>query len=328
MSILVTGGAGYIGSHFVHLLVDSRRPAIVLDDLSAGISEAIPSNIPFVHGDVGDYPLLIELIRKYQVRSIVHFAASVVVSESVANPIAYYNNNSVKTCSLIRAALDADVRQFVFSSTAAVYGNIGAPVIDEDMPTSPTSPYGNSKLVAEMMLRDVSVAHDFRFVALRYFNVAGADPKMRVGQSTKNATHLVKVAVQAAIGTRKHLDIFGNDYPTEDGTCVRDYIHVTDLVNAHLSALQYLENGRGSTILNCGYGRGHSVLQVAEAVKRISGVDFSVRLAPRRPGDPARIVADASRIRKVLGWRPKLDNLDQIVEHAINWERKLARAGS
>jgi UDP-glucose 4-epimerase len=323
MTILVTGGAGYIGSHMVHELADAGESAVVLDNLSTGFRSAVPGSVPLLAGDVGDQNLVASLISAHQVSAIIHFAGSIVVPESLRDPLGYYRNNTMNTRSLLETAVKAGVRQFIFSSTAAVYGNPDKLPIAEDAPTKPMSPYGTSKLMTETMLHDVAAAHDFRYVILRYFNVAGADPKLRTGQSTPAATHLIKVGVETALGLRPRLDVYGTDYPTPDGTCIRDYIHVSDLARAHSAALAHLRSGGPSMTLNCGYGHGYSVLEVIEAVKRASGRNFAVHMADRRPGDPASLVADVSRIRTMLKWSPRLDDLDTIVSHALAWERRL-----
>jgi UDP-glucose 4-epimerase len=323
MSILITGGCGYIGSHMVHTLIDAGERVVVLDDLSTGSRAAIPDSVPLAVGDVGDRALAESLMRQHDVSAIIHFAGSIVVPDSVRDPLGYYRNNTANSRTLLEAAVAAGVGQFIFSSTAAVYGNPDRIPITEDAPLSPMSPYGTSKLMTEMMLKDVGAAHGLRYVILRYFNVAGADPQLRTGQSTPAATHLIKVAVQTALGLRPQLDVFGTDYPTPDGTCIRDYIHVTDLVRAHAVALGHLRGGGESLTLNCGYGHGYSVLEVIEAVRRAAGHDFPVRLSGRRAGDPAAIVADAGRLRAMLGWEPEWDNLDRIVTHALAWERRL-----
>ena len=328
MTILVTGGAGYIGSQMAYQLVDSGERVVVLDNLSTGFDWAIPAGVRAVAGDVGDARLLDAVIAEHGVSAILHFAASVVVPESVADPLRYYRNNTVNSRSLIEAAVRGGVEHFVFSSTAAVYGEPSKIPVAEDAPARPMSPYGSSKLMAEIMLRDAARAHGFRYMILRYFNVAGADPQLRTGQSTRGATHLIKVAAETALGLRPKLEIFGTDYPTPDGTCIRDYIHVGDLAAAHCDALRYLRNGGESLTLNCGYGRGFSVLEVIDAVKRASGVDFRVDFAARRPGDPARIVAAADRARALLGWQPRLGDLSTIVAHALAWERKRMALGS
>jgi len=323
MTVLVTGGAGYIGSQMVHELVDAGERVVVLDNLSTGHRWAVAEGVPLVVGETGDQPLVTQLIRDHGVEAIVHFAASIVVPDSVRDPLGYYRNNTVNSRSLLECAVACRVRHFIFSSTAAVYGNPAAIPVAEDAPTRPISPYGWSKLMTEIMLRDASRAHDLGYVILRYFNVAGADPRGRIGQSTPNATHLIKVAAEAALGQRPKLDVFGTDYPTPDGTCIRDYIHVSDLTRAHSDALRHLRAGGPSLTLNCGYGHGFSVLEVIETVKRVSGIDFKVEYAPRREGDPARIVAGSEQVRATLGWQPRFDELSIIVGHALDWERKL-----
>ncbi len=323
MSVLVTGGAGYIGSHMVHELLEEGEDVVVVDNLSTGFRSAVPDTVPLAVGDAGDQKLVCDLIREHGVDAIIHFAGSIVVPDSISDPLGYYLNNTVTSRALIASAVETGVRHFIFSSTAAVYGMPEQNPVFEDAVLEPISPYGTSKMMTELMLRDTAFAHDLTYVALRYFNVAGADPAGRVGQSTPNATHLIKVAAQAALGQRPHLDVYGTDYPTPDGTCIRDYIHVTDLVRAHLAALAYLRAGGESERLNCGYGRGASVLEVIEAVKKASATDFRVRMADRRPGDPAALVAGAKRIREVLGWAPDLDDLDTIVAHALAWEKHL-----
>jgi UDP-glucose 4-epimerase len=323
MTVLVTGGAGYIGSHMVYELVDAGERVVVLDNLSTGFDWAVAKGVKLVVGETGDQALVSRLIRDHKVEAIIHFAASIVVPDSVRDPLGYYRNNTMNSRALIECAVKGGVRHFIFSSTAAVYGNPAEVPVKEDAPTLPISPYGWSKLMTEIMLRDAGVAHGLQHVILRYFNVAGADPQRRTGQSTKAATHLIKVAAEAALGLREKLDVFGNDYATPDGTCIRDYIHVSDLVRAHADALRYLRSGKPSLTLNCGYGHGFSVLDVIEAVKRASGVDFKVDIAPRRPGDPAQIVAASERARQKLGWRPRYDDLATIVRDALAWEREL-----
>jgi UDP-glucose 4-epimerase len=323
MTILVTGGAGYIGSHMVHELNDAGEPVVVLDNLSTGFRFLVPGKVPFVAGSTGDRDLVAQTIARHGVTAIIHFAASIVVPDSVRDPLGYYANNTMNTCALLDVAIKAGVQQFIFSSTAAVYGNAANVPVRENTATAPISPYGNSKLMTEIMLHDAGKAHGLRFVVLRYFNVAGADPKLRTGQSTPNATHLIKVACEAALGKRAKIDVFGTDYPTPDGTCVRDYIHVSDLARAHSAALAYLRRGGASTTFNCGYGRGASVLEVIDAVRRVCRHDFPVEVGGRRPGDPAALVADVGRVRSTLDWRPLYEDLDTIVAHALAWERRL-----
>lgn len=323
-TVLVTGGAGYIGSHVVLALLDAGYPVVVLDDLSKGRRAAVPRAARFVKGDVGDCLLLTQVLRSHEVTSVMHFAGATVVPESVADPLKYYLENTCKSRALIQACLEEAVDGFVFSSTAAVYGQGGSAAVSEAAPTRPASPYGTSKLMTEWMLRDVAQTHGLNTAILRYFNVAGADPKGRGGQSTPGATHLIKVACETVCGQRPAVEIFGTDYDTPDGTCVRDYVHVTDLADAHLACLRTLENEGGRLLFNCGYGQGYSVKQVLEAVERVSGRKLSVRQSLRRPGDVAEIVADVAAIRKRLAWQPRYDNLDLIVETALAWERKLA----
>jgi UDP-glucose 4-epimerase len=323
MSVLVTGGAGYIGSHMVLALLDAGEDVIVLDNLSTGFRRAVPANAEFIAGDAGDRDLLLRLFLTHRIDAVIHFAGSIVVPESIVDPLRYYGNNTCVSRTLIAASVEAKIPHFIFSSTAAVYGMPEKNPVAEDARLSPISPYGTSKLMTELMLRDTAAAHDLRYVALRYFNVAGADPHGRSGQATARATHLVKVACETALGERPCLEVFGTDYPTQDGTCIRDYIHVSDLARAHLDALRYLRGGDKSEVLNCGYGTGFSVLEVIASVKRMSQSDFPVRLGPRRPGDPAALVAQSDRIGEVLGWKPELNSLDTIVGHALAWEKQL-----
>jgi UDP-glucose 4-epimerase len=323
MGVLVTGGAGFIGSHMVLELLDAGEDVVVIDNLSTGFRWAVPDEATFVEGDIGDQELVRPLLKNNAIDAIIHFAGSIVVPESIADPLGYYLNNTCKSRALIASAVEAEVPHFIFSSTAAVYGMPKENPVGEDAVLEPISPYGTSKLMTELMLRDVARAHDLRYVALRYFNVSGADPKGRSGQSTERATHLIKVSCETALGERAYLEVFGIDYPTPDGTCIRDYIHVTDLVRAHRDALRYLRAGGKSEVLNCGYGSGFSVLDVIGSVKRVSQSDFSVRMGPRREGDPAAIVAKAGRIGEVLGWKPRLNDLDTIVGHALSWEKRL-----
>lgn len=328
MAVLVTGGAGYIGSHMVWALIDAGEEVVVLDRLSTGFEWAVAPEAKLTVGDVGDAALVGSLIAEHSVDAIVHFAGSIVVPESVADPLGYYENNTSKTRNLIEAAVKGGVNHFIFSSTAAVYGAAGLEPVREDARLAPESPYGTSKLMSEMMLRDAAAAHDFTYTALRYFNVSGADPKGRTGQSTPGATHLIKVACETALGKRQSLTVFGDDYPTPDGTCVRDYIHVSDLADAHLLALKRLRGGGGNLVANCGYSHGYSVLEVLEAVRKASDVDFRVEMGPRRPGDAPAVVADSTLARAELGWRPARDDLDGIVSNALAWEAALARRNS
>jgi UDP-glucose 4-epimerase len=323
MSVLVTGGAGYIGGHMTLGLMDAGETVVVLDNLSTGFAWAVPHGAKLVVGDTGDADLVARLIAEHEVDAVAHFAAKIVVPESVTDPLDYYLNNTSNARTLIETAIKGGVKSFIFSSTAAVYGETWSELVSEDAPQAPISPYGRSKLMVEWMLEDASRAYDFRYVALRYFNVAGADPAGRLGQSTPKATHLIKRGVQTALGIYPSLEIFGQDYPTRDGTCVRDYIQVTDLIDAHLAALAYLRGGGASLVCNCGYGHGQTVKEVVEVVKRVSGVDFGVIMSPRRPGDPAALVARADRAKSALGWRPARDNLDEIVRQALDWERRL-----
>ena len=325
MQVLVTGGAGYIGSHMVLELLEAGEAVTIIDDMSTGFQAVVPDAAKLIVGDVGNADLVSSVIRDNAIDAVVHFAGSIVVPESVANPLAYYNNNTAKSRSLIETCVATGVRHFIFSSTAAVYGMPRDNPVSETTELRPLSPYGSSKLMTEVMLADVARAHDLKYVALRYFNVAGADPGGRTGQSSPNATHLITAACKVALGLRPHLEIFGTDYPTPDGTCVRDYIQVTDLVRAHTSALNHLRSGGDGGVFNCGYGKGYSVLEVVDAVKRVSGRDFDVRLSPRRPGDPAAIVATSEKIRATLGWQPKYDDLDGIVAQALQWESQLAQ---
>jgi UDP-glucose 4-epimerase len=325
MTVLVTGGAGYIGSHMVLALTDQGEDVLVLDNLSTGFDWAISPKAKLLRGDIGDEALLDRLMAETLPDAVVHFAGSIVVPDSVADPLAYYLNNTVKSRALIAAAVRAKVPRFIFSSTAAVYGNPRSNPVFETAEPAPVSPYGASKLMTEWMLRDSAAAYGLQYVALRYFNVAGADPKGRSGQSTPRATHLIKVACQTALGQRSHMEVFGADYDTPDGTALRDYIHVSDLVSAHIDALAHLRRGGESGVFNCGYGTGYSFLQVIAAVERAMGRTFEVRHAPRRPGDPMAIVAGAEQVRKVLGWQPKHADLDVIVSGALAWERHLAR---
>jgi UDP-glucose 4-epimerase len=328
MAVLVTGGAGYIGSHMVLALLDRGEKVTVLDNLSTGVWWVVPPEVDFIKGDIGDEALVDAILGRGEYDTIIHFAGSIVVPDSVADPLGYYLNNTVKSRSLMAAAVRHKVPRFIFSSTSAVYGNPAVVPVTEEAAPNPMSPYGASKLMTEWMLRDCAVAYGLGYVALRYFNVAGADPQGRSGQSTPNAIHLIKVASQTALGQREFMEVYGRDYPTPDGTCIRDYIHVSDLVDAHAAALDYLRQGGDSGIFNCGYGRGFSVLEVIAAVERASGKKINVKDAPRRAGDPASIVAVADRARQVLGWKPTRDDLNGIVASALAWEVKLAERNS
>ncbi len=321
-AVLVTGGAGYIGSHVARHLGESGYSVVVLDNLSKGFRKAVLYG-ELVVGDVGDPHLVQRLLREYSIKSVLHFAALTVVPESVTNPLLYYANNTCNTRNLLACCQNAGVEHFVFSSTAAVYGLPSGGFASEDAATLPINPYGTSKLMSEWMLRDLAAATPLRHITLRYFNVAGCDPQARIGQSTPNATLLIKVACEAAVGKRQSICIFGTDYSTPDGTGVRDYIHVEDLADAHVKALRYLEEGGKSTTLNCGYGHGYSVREVLSAVERISGAPLPIQEEKRRPGDPPMLIANAQRIRDILGWQPHYDDLDFIVRTALAWERKL-----
>jgi UDP-glucose 4-epimerase len=327
-AVLVTGGAGYIGSHAVLALLDAGWPVVVIDNLSTGFDWAVPEGAAFERGDIADQPLVERLIADHGVRAIMHFAGSVVVPESVANPLKYYENNTAKSRALIESAVRGGVPHFIFSSTAATYGIPDRVPVAEDARTQPINPYGWSKLMTERMLADVAQAHPMNYCALRYFNVAGADPQGRSGQSTLGATHLIKVAVEAATGKRSHVSVFGTDYATPDGTGIRDYIHVSDLAAAHVDALDKLiADPQTSHTMNCGYGRGYSVLEVLDSVDRITNMPIERRLESRRPGDGDALVADNERILATLPWRPQRDDLDLIVTDALAWERRLAERG-
>lgn len=325
MSVLVTGGAGYIGSHMVWLLVDAGEDVVVLDNLATGFAWAVAPEAKLVVGDCGDTDLVRRLIEEHAVEAIIHFAGSVVVPDSVKDPLFYYLNNTCRARALIEAAVRGGVRRFIFSSTAAVYGTPTETPVGEGAPLLPESPYGRSKMMVEMMLADTAAAHDFNYVALRYFNVAGADPAGRTGQSTRGATHLIKVASETALGKRPEIVVYGTDYPTPDGTCVRDYIHVSDLVAAHGEALAHLRSGGASLVANCGYGRGFSVLEVLDMVKKVSGRDFKVEFGDRRPGDAVAVVASPALIKQTFGWQPSHDDLGGIIKDALAWEVSLSR---
>lgn len=322
-TVLVTGGAGYIGSHAVLALLDSGRPVVVVDDLSTGRRAAVPPEVPFVQASVGDGVAMADVLRRHGVTAVMHFAGSIVVPESMERPLDYYANNTLNSLVLIRACVAAGVAAFLFSSTAAVYGTPDRVPVDEAAPTRPISPYGASKLMTERILADTAAAHGLRYACLRYFNVAGADPAGRAGQTSRVATHLIKLACQTALGLRPRLSVFGDDYPTPDGTCIRDYIHVSDLAMAHVQTLDHLLAGGDSFIANCGYGMGHSVRQIIAAVERVTGQPLPVEMAARRAGDPPELVANPSLLRRIIGWNPRHDGLDGIVHSALAWERAL-----
>ncbi len=320
MKVLVTGGAGYIGSHVVRQLAERGEEILVLDNLSNGHREAV-AGIPLEVFDLADTVALRRLFERFQPDAVIHFAAFIEVGESVQNPLKYYRNNTANGFSLLAACGDAGVKNFIFSSTAAVYGNPKVVPIPETAPLAPINPYGFSKLFVEQALRDLTAASDFRYVALRYFNAAGADPSGEIGESHNPESHLIPLVLRAALGKRKDISIFGTDYPTPDGTCVRDYVHVNDLADAHLKALDYLKAGGESRSFNCGYGHGYSVREVVETVRTVTGLDFPVVEAPLRQGDPAELVADSRSIKKILKWTPRFDNLKTIVQTAWNWEQ-------
>jgi UDP-glucose 4-epimerase len=321
--ILVTGGAGYIGSHMLLALLDNGERPVVIDDLSTGHRNAVPDGVPFYRANYGDAVAVAEILRNHSIDTIIHFAGSISVAESVGDPGRYYLNNTVHSHALIGEAVRAGVQHFIFSSTSAVYGEPQTIPVKEENPQLPINPYGSSKLAVEWMLRDQAASSDLRYCALRYFNVAGADPAGRSGQCTLDAYHLIHVAVQAALGLRRGMDVYGSDYPTTDGSCVRDYVHVTDLAQAHLDALLYLRSGGESLTCNVGYGRGYSVLEVVDVVKRVSGVDFEVRIRGRRPGDPAILVASNAKAKTLLHWESRHNDLAEIVQHALSWQRRL-----
>jgi UDP-glucose 4-epimerase len=325
MAILVTGGAGYIGSHMVWRLIDAGETVVVADRLSTGFEWAVAPEAKLMRGDIGDPAFLDSIFGAHSIEAIIHFAGSIVVPESVADPLSYYDNNTVKSRLLIEKAVKHKVDKFIFSSTAAVYGSVGNEPVDELAATLPESPYGRSKLMTEFMLADTAAAHDFRYTALRYFNVSGADPKGRTGQSTVGATHLIKVACETATGKRDFMQVYGADYDTPDGTCLRDYIHVSDLVNAHYLALQRLRTGARSIVANCGYGRGFSVLDVINAVRKVSGHNIDARFVGRRAGDAVSVVANSDTAQREFGWRPDYADLEFIVRTALDWEKSLAR---
>lgn len=322
-NILVTGGAGYIGSHVVRDLGNGGFNPVTYDNLSTGNRESVLCG-EFIEGDVADSRLVEKVIDQYSIKSVIHFAASIVVEESVKNPLKYYENNSIKTFKLIETCVEKGIENFVFSSTAAVYGIPGKIPVNETSPLVPINPYGKSKFFTEMVLKDVSAAHaGFNYIALRYFNVAGSDPLVRIGQNYQKPTHLITLALKAALGDYPQLKIFGTDYDTPDGTAIRDYIHTDDLSHAHLLALDFLKNEKKSAVLNCGYGQGSSVLQVVDAIKKVTGIDFKTEKTARREGDPPALVADSRLIKDVLGWQPRFDDLEYIIKTAYQWEKKL-----
>ena len=323
MSVLITGGAGYIGSHMAHQLAGAGESIAIIDNLSTGVEKNMPAGVPFIKGDIADQALVAQIIKDHRIDSVIHFAGSVVVPESVAKPLDYYANNTSGARSLIETCVRQGVPNFIFSSTAATYGTPKILPVSEDSPTVPDSPYGRSKLMTEWILQDTAAAHPIKFGILRYFNVAGADPKGRTGQSTPRATHLIKRACQAVTGQVPHLTIFGTDYDTPDGTGVRDYIHVSDLVDIHQCVLAYLRKGGDSLLINCGYGRGFSVREVAAMVERVAGQKLEIELAPRRPGDMASVIANTAKLSRILNWKPRYADLEIIVSTALAWERRI-----
>lgn len=322
MKVLVTGGAGYIGSHIVRTLGEKGYDVIVLDNLSYGNEWAV-LNGKLLIGDLADKEFLKNIFEKEGFNAVIHMAAFILVDESIREPLKYYRNNFVNCLNLIETCIKYHVSKFIFSSTAAVYGIPESVPVREDAPLKPINPYGASKTMVEQVLKDVSLCSEMRYISLRYFNVAGADPLVRIGQARKDATHLITVSLRTALGKKSHLDIYGTDYPTPDGTCIRDYIHVDDLSDAHVLALEYLADGGDSSIYNCGYGHGYSVREVVEQVKKVTGIDFQVKYIDRRPGDPPSLIADSSKLKKELGWTPKYDDLEYIIKTAWEWEKKI-----
>jgi UDP-glucose 4-epimerase len=319
--VLVTGGAGYIGSHVVLALREQDYPVVILDDLSTGKKEAMPDDCEFVLGNAGDQDLLPKLFKQYNINSVIHFAGSIIVEESVQEPIKYYENNTLVSLRLIESCIKEKVANFIFSSTAAVYGDNATVPVTEASLLAPINPYGHSKAMTEQILKDAASASSLSYIALRYFNVAGADPQRRSGQRSKQSTHLIKVACETALGKRDQITVFGDDYATPDGTCVRDYIHVSDLASAHVKALEYLQSSNESLVLNCGYGQGYSVKQVLDALQEIIGSPINIIQGARRPGDAAELVADNSLLSSILGWKPEFNDLKTIISDALEWER-------
>ncbi len=323
MHVLVTGGAGYIGSHMVHVLNDMNIKVTVIDNLSTGNIKHLPSNIELIKCNVGDEEKVYNIIKEKKISTVVHFAASVVVPESVKNPIKYYNNNTSETIKLIKSCVQAKIENFIFSSTAAVYGNPKNHIVVENSDKFPESPYGMSKLISEKIIEDTFSTYAISYIVLRYFNVAGADTHGRTGQTNLPASHLIRVACQTACNKRDFLPVYGNNYNTPDGTCIRDFIHVIDLIEAHIKAIIYLKDGGDSGIFNCGYGQGYSVMEVINEVKKVSGKDFKIKIENRRLGDPEKLIADNKKIKKQLNWKPKFNDLNKIIDHAFKWESKL-----
>ncbi|WP_290813832.1 UDP-glucose 4-epimerase GalE [Aquidulcibacter sp.] len=321
--ILITGGAGYIGSHAAWACVDAGYEIVVLDNLSTGVARNVPPHATLIEADIGDRTAVAKALSDHQIDAIMHFAGSIVVPESVVNPGLYYENNTVKSLGLIQEAVKAGVKAFIFSSTAAVYAPGSAEPLNEAAPKGPLSPYGQSKLMTELMLADMSAAHGLSVGVLRYFNVAGADPQGRTGQSTPNATHLIKVACQVATGQRPSMEVFGTDYDTPDGTCIRDYIHVSDLADAHVLLAQHLLAGGANVIANCGYGKGASVLEVLASLEKQLNHPIQAKMSPRRAGDAPSLVANSAHLKSLMPWKPKYENLDDIVAAALAWERHL-----
>ncbi len=324
MAILLTGGAGYIGSHCYYELLQLNKELLVFDNLSTGFRDSLPESAIFIEGDVGDEEALDGVFKKYEIEAVIHFAGSLIVEESVSHPEKYYLNNVRNTLSLLNVCKSNDVNNIIFSSTASVYGSNPKQIMDETDPYSPENPYATSKMMVEYLLKDYSRAYGLNYVILRYFNVAGADPELRTGQKNKDATHLIKIGLEVATGKRDSISIFGTDYPTDDGTCIRDYIHITDLAAAHLKSLDYLlGNNNVKEAFNCGYGQGYSVRQVLATIEKVIGKKLNINEADRRPGDPVALIADSSKIKKMLNWKPKYNNIETIIKTAMDWERKL-----